>query len=94
MTAATVAISAPWPIRTVTPDTSSSIIDTKVDFTDIRKAVPYRNLIFTGQIDEYFDFSLGRLPYRSLRFDHATLDEQWHQLVSVINYPQTHFILE
>ena len=27
----------------------------------------YRRLIFTGPIDEYFDFRFGKLPYRSLR---------------------------
>ncbi|MDY0885150.1 UDP-galactopyranose mutase [Dongia soli] len=62
----------------------------QVDYADIRKYVPHRRLIYTGQIDEYFDFCFGRLPYRSLRFDHVTLDKTWHQPVGVINYPQTH----
>jgi UDP-galactopyranose mutase len=29
------------------------------------------------------------LPYRSLRFEHVTLDKPWHQSVGVVNYPQT-----
>jgi hypothetical protein len=49
---------------------------------------PYRRLIYTGPIDEYFDFRLGRLPYRSLRFEHVTRDTEWHQPVGVVNYPQ------
>jgi UDP-galactopyranose mutase len=47
-------------------------------------------VIFTGPIDEYFGFRFGRLPYRSLRFEHVTLDTPWHQPVGVVNYPQTH----
>jgi len=48
-----------------------------------------RRVIFTGPIDEYFDYFLGRLPYRSLRFVHETRDIEWAQPVAVINYPQT-----
>ena len=33
-------------------------------------------LIFTGPIDEYFDYRFGKLPYRSLRFEHETLDSE------------------
>lgn len=48
-----------------------------------------RHLIFTGPIDEYFDYRLGRLPYRSLHFVHETRDVEWAQPVAVVNYPQT-----
>jgi UDP-galactopyranose mutase len=60
--------------------------------TDYRE-VPrdsYRRLIFTGPIDEFFDYRYGALPYRSLRFRHLTVDKEWHQPVAVVNYPQTH----
>jgi UDP-galactopyranose mutase len=59
------------------------------DFRDVRHAA-YEladHIIYTGPIDEYFDFRFGKLPYRSLRFDHQTLDEEWHQPVAVVNYP-------
>src|SRR4029078_12431398 len=36
---------------------------------------------------EYFDFRFGKLPYRSLKFDHRTLEEERHQPVAVVNYP-------
>jgi UDP-galactopyranose mutase len=62
---------------------------TQTEYKDIRNQVPHRRLIFTGPIDEYFDFRYGRLPYRSLRFEHKTLDKATHQPVAVINYPQT-----
>ena len=45
------------------------------------------HIVYTGPIDEYFDFRFGKLPYRSLKFDHQTLDQEWHQPVAVVNYP-------
>jgi UDP-galactopyranose mutase len=60
-----------------------------VDFEEIRETRNYRRLIFTGPIDEYFQYCFGRLPYRSLSFKHVTLDEPWHQSVGVVNYPMT-----
>ena len=45
------------------------------------------HIVYTGPIDEYFDFRFGKLPYRSLKFDHQTLDKEWHQPVAVVNYP-------
>jgi UDP-galactopyranose mutase len=60
-----------------------------VDYRDIRHSVQHRRLIFTGPIDEYFDYRFGKLPYRSLSFRHASLDVEWHQPVAVVNYPQT-----
>ena len=62
----------------------------EADFHDIRREVSYRRLIYTGPIDEYFDYRFGKLPYRSLRFQHTTLDKEWQQPVAVVNYPQTH----
>lgn len=58
-----------------------------VDYNDVRDAYPHDHLVFTGPIDEYFGFRYGRLPYRSLRFEHRTLDEVQHQPVAVVNYP-------
>ncbi|CAO4164306.1 UDP-galactopyranose mutase [Methylorubrum extorquens] len=62
---------------------------TNADFRSLREFIPHRRLIYTGAIDEYFDFRFGRLPYRSLRFVHATLDTNRHQPVAVVNYPQS-----
>jgi UDP-galactopyranose mutase len=47
----------------------------------------YRKLIYTGPIDTFFDYSLGRLPYRSLVFKFETLDTEWFQQAGVVNYP-------
>ena len=61
----------------------------QTDYKDVKDLVPHRRVIFTGPIDEFFGFRFGRLPYRSLRFEHLTLDKEWHQPVAVVNYPQT-----
>lgn len=61
----------------------------QTDFEEIRNEVDYRRLIYTGPIDEFFEFRFGKLPYRSLQFKHMTLDRPWLQPVAVVNYPQT-----
>ena len=61
----------------------------QTDFAAIRDTIPYRRLIYTGPIDEFFGFRFGRLPYRSLRFEHVTLDQPRHQSVGTVNYPQS-----
>ena len=43
-------------------------------------------IVYTGRIDEYFDYCLGTLEYRSLRFETEVLEEQNHQGVAVVNY--------
>jgi UDP-galactopyranose mutase len=45
-----------------------------------------KKIVYTGMIDEYFGYSLGKLEYRSLRFESETLDEVNHQGVAVMNY--------
>jgi len=62
---------------------------TQTDYRDVRDLIPHKRLIFTGPIDEYFDFRFGRLPYRSLQFRHVTLDQEQALPVATVNYPQT-----
>ena len=59
------------------------------DFRDLKeRAFEIANhIVYTGPIDEYFDFRFGKLPYRSLKFDHQTLDQEQFQPVAVVNYP-------
>jgi UDP-galactopyranose mutase len=63
-------------------------IELGVDFEDIRDEVIADRVIFTGPIDEYFDYCFGKLPYRSLQFQHMTLNQEWLQPVAVVNYPE------
>jgi UDP-galactopyranose mutase len=62
-------------------------VRTGVDFRDVRDEVDADHIIYTGPIDEYFDFRFGKLPYRSLKFDHQTLEQEQFQDVAVVNYP-------
>jgi len=49
------------------------------------------NLVFySGRLDEYFDYSLGDLPYRSLKFVTEEKDTDNYQGVAVVNYTQRH----
>ncbi len=57
------------------------------DYRDIRDAYSHDHLVFTGPVDEFFDYRFGKLPYRSLRFEHETLDQEWFQDVATVNYP-------
>jgi UDP-galactopyranose mutase len=59
----------------------------KADFREIRNLVPHREVIFTGPIDEYFDYCFGKLPYRSLEFRHETHPAEVFQDAPVVNYP-------
>jgi UDP-galactopyranose mutase len=60
---------------------------TGVEFADARQRSPFRRLIWTGPVDEYFGFRFGKLPYRSLRFRHATLDREWALPTGTVNHP-------
>ena len=45
-----------------------------------------KKIIFTGPIDEYYDYTFGSLEYRSLRFENEILEEDNFQGSAVINY--------
>jgi UDP-galactopyranose mutase len=62
-------------------------IMTETEFADVKDDVLYDRLVFTGPVDEFFDFRYGKLPYRSLRFVHQTHDMEQYQPVAVVNYP-------
>jgi len=59
------------------------------DYRDIAGEVEADHLIFTGPIDEYFGFRYGKLPYRSLRFEHKVVDAERFQAFATVNYPDS-----
>jgi UDP-galactopyranose mutase len=61
-----------------------------VDYKEVAKSIPHRQLIFTGPVDEYFGCVYGKLPYRSLIFQHETHDREVFQSAPVVNYPNDH----
>ncbi len=56
-------------------------------FADLRDQIEYKRLFFTGKIDEFFGYSCGKLPYRSLRFEFQQHERPCFQSAAVINYP-------
>ncbi|SMQ93915.1 UDP-galactopyranose mutase [Xanthomonas fragariae] len=56
-------------------------------YREIRDELDYDQLVYSGPVDEYFDYCYGKLPYRSLKFEHSTLDQEHFQAVATINYP-------
>lgn len=46
------------------------------------------NVVFTGMIDEYYNYCYGELEYRSLRFETEVLDEENYQGNAVVNYTE------
>ena len=46
------------------------------DYQEVRDLIPHREVVFTGPVDEFFDYRFGRLPYRSLQFKFETLDQE------------------
>jgi UDP-galactopyranose mutase len=45
-------------------------------------------VVFTGKIDEYFEYQFGKLAYRSLEFEHEVLDKENYQGNAVVNYTE------
>ncbi len=58
------------------------------DFTEVRDLIrPRCATVYCGPVDEYFGNRLGKLPYRSLRFEFVPHQTEWRQPCVQINYP-------
>jgi UDP-galactopyranose mutase len=57
------------------------------DYREMVHLVPWRHMVYTGPLDAFFDHCHGRLPYRSLHFEHVTLPQPRLQPVGTINHP-------
>lgn len=63
-------------------------VEVGVDYGAVRTRVRPRHIVYTGPIDAYFGYCYGRLPYRSLRFEHEHFaDIVQYQPVGTVNYP-------
>ena len=49
------------------------------DYREVKDFVPFKEMIYTGPIDEFFDYRFGKLPYRCLEFKHETHDRPLFQ---------------
>lgn len=65
-------------------------VELNTDFFADRKSLEASatKLVFTGMIDQFFDYKFGELEYRSLRFEHEILDQENYQGNAVVNYTE------
>ncbi len=62
----------------------------ETDFFEYRKEHPdsFKKVMYTGMIDEYFDFCYGHLEYRTVRFETERVEEANYQGNAVVNYTE------
>ncbi|HTI92701.1 MAG TPA: UDP-galactopyranose mutase [Puia sp.] len=60
------------------------------DYKEIEDVIPYKNMIYTGPIDYYFEYCYGKLPYRSIEFVFETHEKEKFQSTGTINFPNEH----
>ncbi len=73
----------------ITHDNIDVMLNT--DYDDIKAQIkPAKVLVYTGSLDEYFDFQYGKLPWRSLHFDFKEENTELVQPCVQINYPNEH----
>ncbi|MFL6580927.1 MAG: UDP-galactopyranose mutase [Burkholderiales bacterium] len=66
-------------------------VEVDSDYFSMRRKITARHIVYTGPIDAYFAYCYGKLPYRSLRFEHEHLEQTaQHQPVGTVNYPNDH----
>ena len=61
--------------------TNTNFFDNREEFEGMAKKI-----IYSGPLDEFFDFKYGNLEYRSLRFEEETLDMESYQGNIAVNY--------
>lgn len=57
------------------------------DYREVLDVIPFKRMIYTGPVDEFFEYRYGKLPYRSLNFQFETHNTRVYQSGPVINYP-------
>jgi UDP-galactopyranose mutase len=62
----------------------------RIDFLAEKKSLQSvaKKTVFTGMIDQFYEYRYGALEYRSLRFEHETLDQGNYQGNAVVNYTE------
>jgi len=60
------------------------------DYRDIEQEIAFKEMVYSGPVDEYFGYRFGKLPYRSLEFKHEVHEQEYFQVAPVVNYPQEH----
>jgi len=65
-------------------------IELETDFFKVKDKIKYDFLIYTGPIDEFFEFKYSKLPYRSLYFSFENYPVETFQEVAQVNYPENY----
>lgn len=68
-------------------DHSNISLSLNTEYRQLAGLYPDARVIFTGPIDEYFDYRFGALPYRSLRFELKEEPVEQAQPCGTVNYP-------
>lgn len=71
-------------------DNPNVTIALNCDYAELADEVSYREMIYTGPVDAFFDYRYGKLPYRSLEFKHETHHVEQFQAAPVVNFPNEH----
>jgi UDP-galactopyranose mutase len=75
----------------------TKMFENMIDGADLKLGVDYfddreewnksaKKVVYTGKIDEFFDYRFGELEYRSLRFEEETLSQSDYQGIAIMNY--------
>lgn len=64
------------------------VVELNTDFFDRKESYlrEFPKIVFTGMIDQFFDYKLGKLEYRSLRFETEVINASNYQGNAVVNY--------
>jgi UDP-galactopyranose mutase len=63
-------------------------VQLNTDFFDVRDKFTNHHVVYTGPIDAFYQYRFGKLPYRSLSFEHSHFDKvSQFQTVGTVNYP-------
>ena len=65
-------------------------VELGTELSAVRRRVTFDRMVYTGPLDELFDYRFGPLPYRSLRFEHRRYNTEFKQAAGQINYPNDH----
>jgi len=64
-------------------------VQVETDYQSLDASYTWQHMIYSGPVDAYFNFAHGKLPYRSLRFDHQHQSDQLQE-VGTVNFPNDH----
>lgn len=68
-------------LKDIDTKTNTNFFENKVELSALASKI-----VYTGKIDEFYNYRFGNLEYRSLRFENTRLEKENHQGNAVVNY--------